>query len=93
MDLSAAIRAYQQAAEYYGQTQLDIAAASEQFQQATAAQQTAYGVLQTAQQELLKAARDVHLPGPAREYRGDGSRADVEALKSEPRRLKDQPQA
>lgn len=63
MDLSEAIRAYQAAADYYGETQVEIAAASERFQQATTAQQTAYGVLQTAQQELLKAAREVHLPG------------------------------
>ncbi len=63
MDLSEALRAYQAAAEYYGETQLEIARASEHFQQATTAQQTAYSVLQTAQQELLKAARDVKLPG------------------------------
>lgn len=62
MDLSDALRKYQAAAEYYGQTQLDIAAASEQYQQATTAQQNAYRILQTAEQELLKAARDLQLP-------------------------------
>jgi hypothetical protein len=62
VELSEALRKYQAAAEYYGQTQLDIAAASEHFQQATTAQQNAYRVLQTAEQELLRAARDLQLP-------------------------------
>jgi exonuclease VII small subunit len=62
VDLSEALRKYQAAADYYGETQLQIAQASERFQLATANQQTAYSVLQTAQQELLKAARDVKLP-------------------------------
>lgn len=93
MDLSEALRAYQAAADYYGQTQLDIAAASEQFQQATAAQQTAYSVLETAKQELLKAAREVKLPAkPPVDVEAERIRQDI-AANSTRRRIADNPQA
>lgn len=79
-----------------GEAQAGTVAASERYRQARDTEDAAQRALWTARDELLAAAEQVQLPGssqPAREYRGDGSRADVEALQSEPRRLKDQPQA
>lgn len=61
-DLSAAIRAYQAAAEYYGQAQHDTADASEKFYLATEAEKTAHRALVVAQQELLDAALATNLP-------------------------------
>jgi hypothetical protein len=60
--MTAAIRAYQAAAKFYGETQAATAAASAKYHEAMETEQAGYRALHTAREQLLTAAEAVPLP-------------------------------